>query len=182
MSVFNIASRYASAFFQYAESKNISNEIYSDFDLLEKSFSGSKELRTFLASPVIKPDKKNQALSAIFKDKISEDSWKFLLFVLEKNRENYFNEIFKRFNDIKNAKLGIIKTVVKTNYNFDSVEFQKFKVELEKFTQKKVIVEHKLDENMLGGFIARFGDTIIDASFENQLRQLKKKLIENINV
>lgn len=182
MSVFNIASRYASAFFQLAESKNLLERIYQDFDLLENSFASSKELRLFLSNPVIKVDKKKSVLEAIFKDKVTSETWNFIEFVLNKNRENYFYEIFKRFNEIKNSRLGIIKTVVKTNFALDEKTSEYIKSQLEKFTGKTVIIDNKLDENMLGGFVARYGDTIIDASFENQLKKLKKKLIENINV
>lgn len=181
MSVFNIASRYANAFFQYAESNNILEKVYPDFELLENSFAQSKELRSFLSSPIIKLEKKKAALEVLFKDKVLEETWNFIEFVLKKNREIYFLEIFKQFNEIKNSKLGIIKTIVNTNFSLDDASRENIKYQLEKFTGKKVLVEHRLDENLLGGFIARFGDTIIDASFENQLKKLKKKLIENIN-
>lgn len=181
MSAFNIASRYANAFYQFSESKGLLEQLYADIKLLEDSFSGSKELRAFLASPVIKQEKKEEILEAIFKQKISKNTWEFLIFILKKGRETYILEIVKRLNQIKNEKLGIVEALIQTNYQIDENDSAKFKSKLEDYTNKKVLIKHKINEAMTGGFVARIGDTVIDATIESQLLKLKKKLIENIN-
>jgi F-type H+-transporting ATPase subunit delta len=181
MSAFNIASRYAKAFYEYAESNKLLDKIYLDMALLENSFAGSKELRVFLSSPVIKPEKKLIAVEVIFREKISDETWKFLVFILDKGRENFIFEIARRFNQIKNEKLGIVEAVVQTNYSFDESDLQNFKSKLESLTKKKVLLKHCTNEKMTGGFLARIGDTVIDGTIESQLQKLKKKLVENIN-
>jgi len=181
MSVFNIASRYAKAFYEFSELNGVLDKVYPDMLLVENAFTDSKELRIFLSSPIIKPEKKLLALDAIFKEKISDETWNFLSFILNKKRENYFLEIARRFNRIKNEKLGIVEAMVQTNYDFEENDFQNFKSKLEDFTRKKVLVKHKANTKLMGGFIARIGDTVIDGTIESQLQKLKKKLIENIN-
>lgn len=181
MSAFNIASRYAKAFYENAESNGFLDKVCSDMILIEDSFVGSKEIRLFLANPIIKSEKKMSALEVIFKDKVSNETWKFLSFILTKGRENFILEIARRFNQIKNEKLGIIEAMIQTNYRLDESDLQNFKSKLEDFTEKKVLIKHKTNEKLLGGFIARFGDTVIDGTIESQLQKLKKKFIENNN-
>lgn len=181
MSAFNIALRYANAFYQLSESKGLLEQLFSDIELLEKSFSSSKELRLFLASPVIKQEKKLEILEAIFKEKISLNTWEFLVFILKKGRENYYLEIVKRLISLKNKKLEIVEALIQTNYQIDENDSARFKKKLEEYTNKKVLIKHKVNEKITGGFIARIGDTVIDATINNQLLKLKKKLIENIN-
>ena len=41
---------------------------------------------------------------------------------------------------------------------------------------KEVKLENKVDKNILGGFIIKVGDMVIDGSLKNQLQSLKNKL------
>ncbi|MCB9247222.1 MAG: F0F1 ATP synthase subunit delta [Ignavibacteriales bacterium] len=41
-----------------------------------------------------------------------------------------------------------------------------------------MIAQFEIDNSIIGGFKARFTDTVIDASIQHQLELLKKKLFE----
>lgn len=43
-------------------------------------------------------------------------------------------------------------------------------------TKKEIQIKNKIDENLIGGFKARFGDYLIDASVKNLLLKLKKNI------
>ncbi len=58
MSEFQISTRYAAALMGIAEEKGIEEKVAEDIGTLFSTLSQSKELRTILASPVIKPDEK----------------------------------------------------------------------------------------------------------------------------
>ena len=49
---------------------------------------------------------------------------------------------------------------------------------LGKIAERKVAVDSQVDPSIIGGFIARIGDTLIDGSVHQKLETLKKNLIE----
>ena len=49
---------------------------------------------------------------------------------------------------------------------------------LEKKLKEKIILKNKVDKNILGGFIIRFRDLVIDQSLKRQLHDLKGKVNE----
>ena len=48
---------------------------------------------------------------------------------------------------------------------------------LEKILNKKVRLNFKIDLELVGGFIAKVGDTLYDASIKHQLELLKKQFL-----
>ena len=43
---------------------------------------------------------------------------------------------------------------------------------------KNIIAEYEIDNSIIGGFKAKFNDSIIDASIQHQLELLKKRLLK----
>jgi F-type H+-transporting ATPase subunit delta len=43
---------------------------------------------------------------------------------------------------------------------------------------RKVVLDGQIDPTIIGGFIARMGDKLIDGSIRQKLESLKKNLIE----
>jgi len=52
----------------------------------------------------------------------------------------------------------------------------------EAYSKKKVRVDVTLDPKLIGGFIARIGDTMFDGSVKRQLELLRKKFTDEIPV
>ena len=183
MSEFSVSTRYATALMELAENKNIFEEISGDISLIFNTLYKSPELKVILANPIIKEDKKRAILEEIFKSKISNDMLIFLKFIIEKKRENLLPAITKRYLVLRDIKLGIIDVKIKSIYDFSEEQIMDLKNKLENYTKKKVRMSFSHDDNIIGGFIVRFDDTVIDASIKHQLNLLKKKLIEgNLSV
>ncbi|OGU53908.1 MAG: ATP synthase F1 subunit delta, partial [Ignavibacteria bacterium RBG_13_36_8] len=145
MSEFNVTTRYAKALLELAEEKKKFEDISNDVELVCKAFSDSKELRTVMANPVIHKDKKSDALRTIF-GKISSDVLNFLLFIVQKNREDCIFRILKRYMELRDIKLGIANANVTALYEFDEKQIYKLKSSLEKFTGKKIKINIKKSE------------------------------------
>ena len=43
---------------------------------------------------------------------------------------------------------------------------------------RKIVIDAQVDPSVVGGFIAKIGDTLIDASTRNRLETLRKSLVE----
>jgi F-type H+-transporting ATPase subunit delta len=182
MSVFRVSYRYANSLIQLADDKKIVKKISDDAELIYNTLSSSKELRAVLKSPVVKLGEKKNVMEKIFAKKISPESLSFINFVIEKNREDILFEIFKEFLALVDKKNNVIRTKVISAVDFNDKLKQKLIADLEKKTKKTIIADYSINANLIGGFIVRLEDTVYDASVKNQLRLLRKKFSEEINI
>jgi F-type H+-transporting ATPase subunit delta len=53
---------------------------------------------------------------------------------------------------------------------------------ISKLTNKKTILENKIDKTLIGGFILRVGDVEYNASFKNKLKNIKQVFTKNTNL
>lgn len=179
MSTLNITSRYAKALLEIAQEKNNLEQVSKDVESAFNTFKDSKELRQVMSSPVLRNDKKNEILKQIFSNKISHEVLTFLLFIVEKNREEFLYDVLKRYLEMNDALMGIVSADVISPVSMKNDQVNKLKIQLEKFTGKKVKINTRESKNLLGGFIVKIGDTVIDASVDHQLAMLKKKFLED---
>lgn len=182
MSVFRISYRYANSLIQLAEEKKIFKKISADSELIYNTLSSSKDLRAVLKSPVVKVNDKKNVLEKIFAKKISSETLSFINFVVEKNREDILFEIFKEVLALVDKKNDVIRTKVVSAVDLNDKLKQKLIADLEKKTKKNIIADYSTNPDLIGGFIVRLEDTVYDASVKNQLKLLRKKFSEEINI
>ena len=178
MSIFNVATRYANALIELASEKDIFSEVSLDIELVYKTLKDSRELRRFLENPIIKSDIKINVLEELFKERVSGDTQYFLNFVVKKNRVDILFDIVKRFTELRDQKLGFVNVQITSSIDLEESQKEIIKKRLEDYTKKKVRLEYNIDEKIIGGFIAKVGDQIIDASVLHQLNQLKKRFTQ----
>ncbi|QQS36896.1 MAG: ATP synthase F1 subunit delta [Ignavibacteriales bacterium] len=173
-----VSIRYASSLLETSLEKRSLDIVYTDVDLIYKALKSSNELKRLLASPVIKAEAKAGILKEIFAGKVSSETTNFLNFVVEKNRIDLLQSIIEKFFELRNEKLGLVEVEIKTAFEFTREQTDQLKKNLEHLTGKKVVLNFVLDTNVIGGFIARVGDSVYDASIQHQLDLLKKKFLQ----
>jgi F-type H+-transporting ATPase subunit delta len=172
-----VSSRYASSLIDLASEKNSLEETSKDMELVYSAIKSSNELNKLLHSPVIKSEIKKSILNEIFKDKISKDSLSFIEFVVNKNREDLLDSIVEKFLEMRDVKLGLVRVEVKTSFEFTNEQKEKLKQRLEKILNKKALLNFMIDSSVIGGFVAKVGDTVYDASVKHQLELLRKEFL-----
>ena len=177
MTGYKVSYRYASSLLETAEEKNIIETVAKSIRLIKDILKENPRLQRILENPVIKQHFKISILEEIFQSKVDNETMNFLRFVVHKNRENFLPGILENFMELYDEKLGIVNVIVKTAYEFDDEQKRLLKDKLEKYLNKNTRIGYTLDKNIVGGFVARIGDTVYDASLKHQLEQLKKQLL-----
>jgi len=178
MSVFRVANRYAAALMSLAVEKNNLEKFSEDVEFIHNTMSQSKELRLFLSNPIIKKPVKLTVFKEILKSRTNTDLAGFVEFIISKNREDLLPDIIKRFLELRDDKLGIVRGEVTCAVELTKEQQINLKKELENYTKKKVELTFRVDNKIIGGFLVKAGDTVIDASITNQLKLLRKKFSE----
>ncbi len=84
--------------------------------------------------------------------------------------------IFDEFEDLANDYRGVATAEVTTAVELNEVETKRLAERLSEIVGKQVVVRPKVDPEVVGGIVARFGDKLLDASTRHRLEELKKQI------
>jgi F-type H+-transporting ATPase subunit delta len=98
--------------------------------------------------------------------------------LISKGKFKMAGQISDGYNRLLNEHYGIKSAEVTTAVPLDNVEKEKLGQNLETLVGKKVSMNVQVNPDILGGFIARIDDSLIDGSIRNRLEMLKKRLAE----
>jgi len=178
MSEFVISTRYANALMSLSEENGSFEKVLDDIGFIKSTLDDTKELRSFLSSPIINADNKMNVLKEIFNSHVGNEINNFLKFLVDKGRENILFDICDRFLTLSNEKLNRVDVNITSAIELNETQKNEIKLKLESILSKKVIPSYSIDNEIIGGFKAKYNDTVIDASIKHQLEALKKKLFE----
>jgi F-type H+-transporting ATPase subunit delta len=166
------ARRYAHALLGMANEKKKLDKIHEDVTYFHQAIGQSEDLKAFLRNPIINHQQKKNTFQALFKDKISKDMLDFIDVLCSKNREDILEEIIEEFIALRNEQLGVIQAEVVSVVDLDSKQIEALKSKLATMTGKTPQLRFTKDPKLVGGFLVRIGDTVIDGSVRHQLERL----------
>ena len=169
------AIRYAKAILDIAHSKGVATEVSNDMATIASTINGNTELSTFISNPTTKVEAKNSALSEIFSDVNGTTKGLFQL-LHENKRFEILSSIATEYNKLFEEMNGMEKAIVTTAIPMDKDLEAKVLTKILTFSNKKVIIENRVDPAIIGGFILRIGDQQYNASVANRLQVLKREL------
>lgn len=173
------AIRYAKALMQMAQEKGSLQSIISDVKLIESTIKSSKDLRNLLSSPLVKGDKKQGILNAIFSNKVDALTESFIQQVVGQSRESILDLICEQFIELYNTMHKIAKVDLKTataiNNETRALILNTIK---EKYQLSEIELTESVDSDLIGGLVLRIGDRQLDASIKGQLKNIENELVQ----
>ena len=174
-----VAARYAKSFIDLATEQGALEQAYTDMKYIAEVCESTHEFVTFLKSPIIKTDKKQAVLKQIFSGKLSKVTDAYVQLITSKRREIYLAEIAHEFIEQYKEKNKILTAVVTTASGIDDTIRKKVMEIVKGVTNSEVVLQEKIDKDIIGGFIIRVGDKQVDASIARKLNNLKRNFSEN---
>ncbi len=180
MSVDKLALRYARALFSESKEKGSLDDVYGDLQLIQDTFTASRELRAVFKNPIIYSSKKEQIAEELFSKKLSGLSMNFVRLMIFEHREAFLVDAVNQFSRLYNEAKGISEVTVTTAAEMDPAVEQQIESFVRKESGKPNVKIHKaIDPAIGGGFIVDFGDRLFDNSVRYKLNKLKKELSFN---
>jgi len=171
-----LINRYAIALLEIAQEKKIDKVIFSNTADFIRICDANRDFYHLIKNPVFLGARKIAIIKKLFTDKFDEMFISFIRIVINHGREHYLKEIFLEYLKLYKTSLGIIEAEIITAVELDDDFLAKFSSVVKKlsgFEQSELT--NKVDEHIIGGFILKFEDKILDASVSEKLRQLKKQ-------
>lgn len=176
MSEFRVASRYARSIFELAiEMKNV-ERVYEDMLTIEQVLLENRNLVTLLKNPIIRYDYKLRVLNHVFEKHMDQLTLKFFGLICRKNRAQILLDCTKAFLDLYHSYKGIVRANISTAVIISAQISKDFESIISESTGKKVELETRVDESLLGGYVLKVGDNQIDNSLKSKLNKLRREL------
>ena len=170
-----LARPYAEAVFKTAiENKSVAK--WSDMLAFLSVVMQDKEMTAIVANPKVTQDQLTQLLLDICQDQLTKEGVNLLKLLVQNDRLILAPQISELYESFKAEHEGYIDVEVISAYALSKDEQKKFATTLEKQLDKKVHITTSIDKTLIGGFLAKAGDKVIDGSIKGQLQQLAKKL------
>ncbi len=176
MSTQRIASRYAQSLFDSAIEQNKLDRVLADMKSFVRT-SENDEFLGFLKSPIISISQKQGVIKALFADKFDPLTFSFLKMAFEKKREAFLPEMGEEFVQLyRNSKnISSMKLITATPISDAILETIKSKLTAGMKGGGQLEITTEVDQSLIGGFIADFGDKVYNASVSHRLKELKRK-------
>jgi F-type H+-transporting ATPase subunit delta len=172
-----VANRYSKALFQLARERQKIDGVQADFNSLQELMRTSVDFRQLLHNPLITAAQKVDIISRTFQGKSDDLTLHFLVLVCRKKRSQLLEEIISDFHDRVLENKGILKGSLVSAHHLVPDQLDQIRKHLEEATGKTIILEEHLDQNLVGGFVVKIKDTVLDLSVKGQLERLRAKLI-----
>ena len=176
MSDFRVASRYARSVFDLAIELKIVDKVYDDMLLLGQVCADNRKLVILLKNPIVRYDYKLRILHKIFEKHVNKLTIKFFDLICRKNRASILPEVSRVFVMLYHDHKGIVSADVSTAVALSVAIKKEFEEIIGKATGKKVELDTKVDESLIGGYVLRIGDNQIDDSLKSKLNNLRREL------
>lgn len=168
--------RYAKAILEHARQTGRLEEMIEDFRTLDQAVSESRELRMLLERPTIQADKKASILEEIFRGKVSDGTLSFLTLLAAKERSRDLPGVIVSFRNQIDVERGVAVARIESAHELDDPLRQRIESDLSKMTGKTIDADWQIRPELIGGFTARVGDMMVDASVRRQLERLRDTL------
>jgi F-type H+-transporting ATPase subunit delta len=170
-----VANRYALALIGLAEEYKILETVADDMHAINDTLHGSRELRVVLSSPIVAQEKKKKVLHELFGKQLSKLTLSFIDLLVHKGRAEYLSATADQFLAMLDDRRGIVSAKIKSAKELSEEQQMQVQAKLERMTGKRLRPIFTVDPELRGGFVARIGDELVDASLAHQLEALREQ-------
>lgn len=108
---------------------------------------------------------------------LEPDLEKLMVLLRKNNRLDYLKPIFHSYTDMYYASANIVRARLVTAVPAPGLDERICSI-ISKHRTCRIVVETKVDPNIVGGFILEFEDKLLDASVRRQIEILRTRFVE----
>ena len=171
----NIARPYADAIFNVARENGALKDWEQRLELMAQ-IAEDDAMQRFLGDPRASQEQKEAVFQNVAGDALGDEGNRMLDVLFENDRISVLPHVLEQYRQLRQEAEGEVHAVVSTAAELSDDQKSALTEKLEKRFGKKVTVEARVDENLLGGMVIRAGDQVIDGSIRGGLDQLRNQL------
>lgn len=173
----SVATQYASAIMQLASDTNADKTVLENLRSVNHVISGNQELEVILRHPSVPAGEKKQLIISIFGGKVHELTLRLLEMLTDRRRLEILPYVEREFEKLWRERQNIVVGTLLYAEKPESRALQEIKEKLQKQLGKHIELTEQEDKSLIGGFVLRLGDQVIDGSLKGRLQSIEKALL-----
>jgi F-type H+-transporting ATPase subunit delta len=165
---------YADGLLAVAKGEDAIGRVEDELFKVARTFEANDELRSTLTDPAIPVERRAGVVEELLGPRANRLTTAMVVFVVTAGRAHDLPAIVDAFVARAAELRAEAVAEVRSAYPLDAGQQARLAEALGKATNKKVTVKVIVDPSVLGGIVARVGDTVIDGSVRSRLDQLRQ--------
>ena len=166
---------YAEAAFALAREGN-ALPAWSQMLRLASAVVADPRVARALDNPALDTGARESLLLSLCGDQLTPDGRSFVRVLIEGDRISLLPQLEAMFESLKDATDGLAKATIETAFPLQGNELTELTAALEKRFGKKIEATVEVKPELIGGARVTVGDTVIDATVQEQLRAMAAQL------
>lgn len=174
VTVSGVAERYAAALFDLARDENALDAVAGDLTNFQALLDESEDLTRLVRSPVFSADEQTRAVTAVLDKAGIKGLAANLIKVAAANRRLFaVPEMIVAYRRMLSKERGEIFASVTSAEPLSDSQVATLKAALKDAMGKDVLLDQKIDAELIGGLVVQVGSRMIDTSLRTKLNAMK---------
>jgi len=165
---------YAKAAIEVARGEAAADQVADELFRLGRVFETSDELRSNLNNPLLPFERKQSILNDLLGERAHRVTTSFVTMVTAAGHVNSLPEITTRVTELAASTREKTIAEVSSAFELDGDTVRRLEEALSRKTGQSIEAKVVVDPSIIGGIIARVGDTVYDGSVLARLRKLRE--------
>jgi F-type H+-transporting ATPase subunit delta len=166
---------YASALFAIAQVDGGEVDLVDEIHTAANALSGNAELIEALRDPRIPANRKQGIVDDLLGARASSVTVAAMNFLVASGQARNLSDIAARLAELAAEAEGEVVAEVRAPMEMDDEQVQRLQAALARATNKRVHVRTVIDPTVVGGIIAKVGDTVLDGSIRGRFADLREQ-------
>ncbi|MDQ3031493.1 MAG: ATP synthase F1 subunit delta [Myxococcota bacterium] len=173
-----VAKRYAKALFELASEQGQIDQVGRALDGVANALAQSDELWAVVENPKYLPDVKRKVIRAVA-ERVSAPPMvaNVLMMLTDRRRLRHLRAIADVYQTMAEDAAGRLRAEVVSASVLPEAYYRELEAALSEVTGRKVTLVRRTDPSLIGGVVAKVGDTVFDGSIRNRLRDIRHQLL-----
>lgn len=166
---------YAAAMFDVARAEGDIDVFVDAFYAAAKTIAARAELRDALSDPQIPISRRQGTVTDLLGAQVDAAVVASINFVVAVGQAKHLDDLASRLAEIAAEDKGSVVAEVQSAVALDSDQATRLEEALSKATGRRVQVKVVTDPSIMGGLVAKVGDTIFDGSVKGRLDDVREQ-------
>lgn len=167
---------YAAALFDVAEAEGVLETVSDQLFRFSQTLGSEAKLRDAVTDPTLPAEHRAQMITELLGGKAHPTTVNLIRFVVESGHARELGAIVDAFvtraAEARNKALAEVRSAI----DLDDQQRASLQAALEQATGKSLELKVVVDPDVVGGFVARVGDVVFDASVRRRLATLQEQI------
>ena len=167
---------YAAAVFELARAEGELQRVETEFYAIARTLESSSELRAALTDPSLPTERKQSIVDDLVGGRAAEVTVNVVALIVAQGRAGDLPALANALAERVAAEKGREVAEVRTAVELDQPTIDRLAAALSRSIGRQVEIKVVVDPTVVGGVVARVGDTVIDGSVRRRLQSLRETL------